>query len=438
MMPRPRPQRHERWGPQAHSRNAEILTEMQRLWWLMEAGHCEEACGLLENAASAPEAGSNIELFLVRLRVDAGRRVAAQSLLTRLAADRFTRVAMEDTAAVHGLMWAADAAVDLADRDTAGVLYDLLRPHEHRFGVSGIAVATLDSTARPLGRLAHLLARWDAAEAHFSHAAAAHRRAGVTLLLAHTLRDQAAMAFDRPRAPSTSTAYDAAEDAIAEAIAIYRELGLDWRVAQAEQLLPYADGMRRQADTDVVNTFRHDGDLWTLRYEETQARVKDRKGLHDLARLIAEPGREFHVLDLVAAAAPDRRPGIERGDLHEQGHAGEHIDEQARMHYQRRLSELQQERDDAEAAGDSERAARGAAEHDALVAELAAAYGLGGRARRAGDPIERARSAVGWRIRSALQHIQRAHPTLGHHLTHSIRTGIYCSYVPEQPTSWSP
>ena len=69
--------------------------------------------------------------------------------------------------------------------------------------------------------------------------------------------------------------------------------------------------------------------------------------------------------------------------------------------------------------------------------ELKAAYGLGGRARRAGDHAERARSAVTWRIRSAIARIDAVHPALGRHLKKSgSRTGTFCAYTPEQRVDW--
>jgi hypothetical protein len=75
-------------------------------------------------------------------------------------------------------------------------------------------------------------------------------------------------------------------------------------------------------------------------------------------------------------------------------------------------------------------------ERDALVAELAAAAGLGGRARRLGDQSERARKAVTARIRDVLDRIERVHPALGAHLRASVTTGTYCGYPPPTPTAW--
>ena len=74
---------------------------------------------------------------------------------------------------------------------------------------------------------------------------------------------------------------------------------------------------------------------------------------------------------------------------------------------------------------------------DFLAGELAAAFGLGGRARKTGDPTERARKAVTERIRAAIDRAEEAHPALGRHLRNSINTGTFCSYRPETPVEWS-
>ena len=50
-----------------------------------------------------------------------------------------------------------------------------------------------------------------------------------------------------------------------------------------------------------MNSFRREGDYWSIVFEERTVRVRDLKGMRYLARLLAHPGREFHVLDLVAA-----------------------------------------------------------------------------------------------------------------------------------------
>jgi hypothetical protein len=149
----------------------------------------------------------------------------------------------------------------------------------------------------------------------------------------------------------------------------------------------------------------------------------------DLAALLARPGQEIHVLDLITA---------DSGGVLEQRAADETIDAQARNAYRSSLNDIEAELDEAHLAADAGRAERLQLERDALIAELAAAYGIAGRVRRGGgDSAERARSTVTKRLREALRRIQTQHPRLGRHLTASLHTGIFCSYDPEAPVTWN-
>ena len=159
--------------------------------------------------------------------------------------------------------------------------------------------------------------------------------------------------------------------------------------------------------------------------------------------LLARAGTDVHCSELIIAAEgvglgprPSSAEAAEAG-LSAARRSGEDvIDEQAREAYKARLADLQEDVEDAERANDPERAARARAELDFLAAELAAAYGLGGRRRKAGDDTERARKAVAERIRAANSRVKAAHPQLGMHLENSIRTGIFCSYRPETRVAW--
>ena len=159
-----------------------------------------------------------------------------------------------------------------------------------------------------------------------------------------------------------------------------------------------------------------------------------------LARLLAEPERELHVLDLVAAEttrAGLTEPGP-RGAGADLGDAGEMLDAKAKEAYRRRLAEIDEDIDDARASGDDVREAQADLERDFLVRELSRAVGLGGRDRRAGSASERARVAVTRAVRQAMVRIGEQHTELGEHLGRTIRTGTYCSYLPDPrvPADW--
>jgi hypothetical protein len=117
--------------------------------------------------------------------------------------------------------------------------------------------------------------------------------------------------------------------------------------------------------------------------------------------------------------------------------AGPAVDEKAKRAYQARIVELQNDIDDARDANDPARAERAELELDALVSELTNAFGLGGRARSSGSSVERARSAVTYRIRAAVRKVSEHHPELGRHLSHSVRTGTWCAYRPEHELRWT-
>jgi len=179
--------------------------------------------------------------------------------------------------------------------------------------------------------------------------------------------------------------------------------------------------------------FRREGELWTIAYEGPAFHLRDTKGLHYIAALLGEPGRERHALDLVAAeAAQDGMPRPIGGD------AGPVLDAAAKSQYRERLDELAEELREAEERHDAERAARAEDEREALVQELAAAVGLGGRDRRAASDAERARVNVTRAVKAVLERITEQSPALGRHLGATLRTGQFCVYVPDprSPIRW--
>ena len=181
--------------------------------------------------------------------------------------------------------------------------------------------------------------------------------------------------------------------------------------------------------TIEANVFRREGDYWSVVFEGRTVHVRDLKGMRHLAQLLAHPGRELHVLDLVGA---ETGPRIVLGD------AGEILDERAKTAYRRRLTEIDADIERARALEDDVREAQADAERDFLVQELARAVGLGGRDRRAASDSERARSGVTRAVRQAIARIGEHHPQLGQHLTQTVRTGTYCAYAPQPgaPAAW--
>src|SRR5216684_3221631 len=201
--------------------------------------------------------------------------------------------------------------------------------------------------------------------------------------------------------------------------------------------------------------FRKEGEYWTVGYGGISFRLKDSKGLGYLAHLLRHPSVEFHVLDLAGGIAGQRdddadgqsEQGLPRGaeDLEgagihigSLGDAGEMLDEQAKVAYRRRLSDLREELDEAKKLGKVERAEQAEEEIDALTRELSRALRLGGRNRRAVSASERARQSIRKTIKSVVERIAQSDARLGDIFSRCVKTGNFCSYQPDPvlPIAW--
>ena len=172
-----------------------------------------------------------------------------------------------------------------------------------------------------------------------------------------------------------------------------------------------------------ISVFKKDNDLWHMTFEGSTVRIPEVKGFLDLAQLLVRPGAEIHCTDLMGSP-------VRSGDREIV------MDEKARHSYQQRIRDLQAEITQAEQMNDLGRTEKLNAELDQITDHLSKALGIGRRTREFNAPVERARAAVTWRIRSAIRKIQAAHPSLGRHFANSIRTGAFCSYSPEKERDW--
>ena len=349
----------------AGSVNARLLALVQRFIRLDSEGRAEELTGDLAEILSLipddPQAGACAHALLSARR---GHLTEARADLDRVVAATVPR----DGDWMPKYVQVSVAAVLADHRAAAEVAYELLRPYAERCAVAGILAASWGSLAAHLGLLARYLGRAEDADAHFARAAELDAAAGAALAA-------------RTR---------------------------DWAGG--------GEGL------DGAAVFRLDAEVWTLRYAGRTVRLRDSKGLRDLAVLLARPGERTHVGELTGAAG---LPGADVGPV---------ADRRALSAYRERLRRIDAET--ASADGDAVEAETLNKERDALLAELSATTGLGGRLRVAGSPAERMRKAVTYRIRHAIARVGDAHPELGRHLQASVRTGTWCSYAPERRVDW--
>jgi tetratricopeptide (TPR) repeat protein len=318
----------------------------------------------------------------------------------------------------------ARLCVAAEDRELAEQVYRHLLITRDHLVTGGMLYLTIEGpTTWGLASIAWFLRRDREAREHYDQAMAMSRRTGGRPVHALIACEYAGLLSESDAPADRSRALGLAQEAGATA----EELGMRALQAEVQALLAKLDGVEEEISPPpvVADTFTMTqvGDSWSLRYGNVEFHLKDMRGVRLLATLVAEPGREFHVLDLSAGSKARTEP-IDRGD------AGEALDEEARRQYQTRVSDLQEELQEAESWNDSARAERVREELDFIQQGVSAAVGLGGRERKVGSAAERARVNVQRRIRDAIRRIESHHPGLAKHLDRSVRTGTYCAYEP--------
>jgi tetratricopeptide (TPR) repeat protein len=350
----------------AGSVNARLLGLVQRFIRLVSEGRADELGGdFAEIVGLIPDDPRAAGCAHALLNAHRGQLAEARADLDRVLAGTVPR----DGEWLPKCVQVCVAAVLADHRPAAELAYELLEPYAGLFAVEGILAGSWGSVAAHLGLVARYLGLAKEADAHFAQAVELDAVAGAALAA-------------RTR---------------------------DW----ADDGGPAPD--------DGAAAFRLDAEVWTLRYAGRTVRLRDSKGLRDLALLLARPGEQTHVGELTRAAG-----------LPESG-VGPVADRRALAAYRERLRGIDAELDSFGTPAEAEALNH---EREALLAELSAATGLGGRPRVAGSPTERMRKAVTYRIRHAMARIADAHPELGRHLRASVRTGTWCGYTPEHPVDW--
>ena len=335
------------------------------------------------------------------------------------------------TGSLFALCLTAELAAGLADADGARALEERLAPLAGRHVVIGPpAIAYLGVVDHYLGLLSAARGDHPAAASHLAEAVRHHGAVGAVPWVCRTQYELARVHLTRGRDGDTAQAGRLLDDARRLAT----ELGMAPLVARITAVDDGAPVAPRPPTVPDRATFRREGEVWAVSLGGESTRVVDVKGMRYLHRLLGSPGREFHVLDLSSAtrrgttsAAAAAADGMRVDD----GSLGPLLDAQAKAAYRRRLEDLRAEVADAEELGHADRAASAQEEIDALAHELARAVGLGGRDRPTGTAAERARVNVSRAIRAAISRIAEGAPSLGHHLSTSVRTGVYCVYTPD-------
>jgi tetratricopeptide (TPR) repeat protein len=351
----------------------------------------------------------------------------------------------------------SEACNMLGDAQRAEQLYQFMFPYAERNIVVATSALAYGPAARYLGLLATTMGRWEDARRHFADALTMSEKMDARPWIAHTHHDHAQMLLTRNHAGDAEHAMRL----LNLALTVAQELGMKdledkiTRLRTSSQYsivgsqheertlqisLPNTQHLTPRTQPLTSNLFRREGDYWTITYQDNTIRLKDLRGLHYLAFLLRHPHQEFHALELATLQTgglpEDGQPTPSRVSI--ASDAGEMLDAKARTAYRQRLTELRADLEEAQTLNDLGRADKAKQEIDFLTEELARAFGLHGRSRKVAAQTERARVSVTRRIIVARQKIAALNPALDRYLGLTIKTGVFCSYVPHPdfPVDW--
>jgi tetratricopeptide (TPR) repeat protein len=408
---------------------------------LVELGRWSDAEALLVRAAEEwrsvlPVPAYHPNIFLADLRVRQGRLAEAEQLI--LGWSQFPD-ALLPTARLHLARGDHELARAAARRGLRVVGLDRLRAAELLTVLvdAELAAGDVNAATQACADLAARLVDVDVAPLSVRSACARSRAlvAGGDSDAAVALLEGVLDTLDPRRLPyvraTTMLALARARNAAGDATGASRE------VAAAAEVLARLDVVLGPADAELIErrghdsapmrtaTLSRDGKWWRATSDGTTVRVADSKGLRYLAELVRCPGTERHALDLVDRV-DGADPAVDRRAL---GDAGPMLDARARAAYRARIEELHGEIADATMEGRHDRAEALQSELEQVVAELARAFGLGGRERRAASVAERARLNVTRALRTAISRLSEVLPDAVA-LDRGTRTGLYCCYTP--------
>lgn len=202
-----------------------------------------------------------------------------------------------------------------------------------------------------------------------------------------------------------------------------------------------------------VNSFRYDGQCWTIQFEGPPFTLPNSKGLFYVHYLLREqrrnPGQPVPAttlklarmqFDRLSGTAEQAAAAAEISDDHMSASpasdSGNLLDPAAWAGVQQQYHQFICDLAEAERENDRDEISRIKDEMQHLARYISEAVGPDGQVRKIGDQKKKDSKAVGNAIRRALESIEQRSPTLCRHLSNSIKIGTFCSYQPDRVINW--
>jgi hypothetical protein len=402
---------------------------------------------------AAPDMASHWQAGMLKVVLQVlGDRALAESMLEEWVGLKFSQIP-RDAQWLSSLCLLSESVHSLRHERAAGQLFALLEPFKDRVAVASSAIVCSGAVAGYLAQLADVLGRREEALELCARAVEVNDSIGANYFAARIRLHGAQMCLREPSLDDFSQARKWVAEA-SRMIEDFKMEGLRPLLAEVQAAGREQGGLGVSADALSVSAqrspvaappkaaFLSRGDFWEISWEGDTAQLRYQRGFDCLQILLSHPNQDLHCRELMTgaeagAANPLDRASLQSGELGLADDDGlEIVDQQALVAYRARIEEAREELAEAESHHDLGRVQILREEIEAILAMVSGATGLGGRRRKTGSDVERARTAVRKRIKSALDRIRRDLPDLHAHLAANLNTGTICSYAPAVLPDW--
>jgi len=415
-----------------------------------EQGRIADLLPIADRNCEAQSYSYSARAALCWLHYQAGNVAQAAAHLEHLAAEEFADIKNSSCSMATAALL-AEISAELKIVPYAAALYDFLLPFRDRYAIVETAGAPFGSMSRYLGKLAVALSNYGQAVAHFEDAVNSDRKTGERVWTAYSMLEMANSLLlrgapgDRERAGEILKL--AAADGTDLGMHLLGERISKLAVGSAPAAVAAADPRPNSTNSEVISRIPlhknsngatmlpalacarlHQMNTgWELSYDGRSFRLKGLRGLTIIAYLLSRPGQSVSTLELACLG----KNGEVTAGPNPASDLGPVLDEDAKRAYRTRVQELNEQLEQARAAGNETAALEVEEELCFLTREIARAVGLFGRDRRTGSDSERARVRITNSIKFAIAKIAEHEPALASYLLRTIRTGASCCYVPD-------
>ncbi len=189
--------------------------------------------------------------------------------------------------------------------------------------------------------------------------------------------------------------------------------------------------------SDDVNIFSRCGDFWEITYDSKLTRIRDLVGLRYIAVLLANPRIPNDCIELVRKANPDTSadgPTEDGLTISKETFIRRFLDKKAIRHLKRRLSDLDDEIEEATQRGESIEKIEELSQEKTKILKYLRDHQYGYPALTPG--AKKAANSVTKAMKEAIKKIRKEDALLAAHLTNSLKFGLKPVYMPERDLAW--